>query len=86
MEKSNNSIFVIFILEISKFRNIGRSTFDRSKCWLPPAITEHWTQKELAFTDTSSMWPVLRSNKFFSQQSYCDNLPLVTTSPGLPYS
>ena len=31
------------------------------------------------------MWPVLRSSKFFSQQSHCDNLLLVTTSPGLPY-
>ena len=42
-------------------------------------------QKELEFTDTSSMWPVLRSSKFFPQQSHCDNLPLVTTCPGLPY-
>ena len=32
MEKSNNSTFVICIFEISKFRNIGRSTFGRSKC------------------------------------------------------
>ena len=33
----------------------------------------------------SSTWPVLPSSKFFSQYSHCDNLPLVTTSPGLPY-
>ena len=31
IEKSNNSTFVIFIFEISKFRNIGRSTFIRRK-------------------------------------------------------
>ena len=31
MEKSNNSTFIIVIYEISKFRNIGRSTFGRSK-------------------------------------------------------
>ena len=47
---------------------------------------EHWTQKEFAFTETSSMWPVQLSSKLFSQYSHCDNLPLMTTSPGLPYS
>ena len=31
------------------------------------AIVEHSTRKKLAFTDTSSMWLVLRSSKFFSQ-------------------
>ena len=30
-KKSNNSSFVIVILEFSKFRNIGRSTFGRLK-------------------------------------------------------
>ena len=35
MEKSNNSTFIIFIFEISKFRNIDRSTFGRSKYRLP---------------------------------------------------
>ena len=34
--KSNNSTFIILIFEISKFRNIGRSTFGRSKFWPPP--------------------------------------------------
>ena len=33
----------------------------------------------------TGMWSVLRSSKFFSQYSHCANLPLVTTSPGLPY-
>ena len=33
---SNNSFFVILIFAILKFRNIGRSTFYRSKFWLPP--------------------------------------------------
>ena len=37
MEKSNNSNFVIFIFEISKFRNIGCSKFGRFKYWPPPA-------------------------------------------------
>ena len=32
------------------------------------------------------MWLVLRSSEFFSQWSNRDNLPLVTTSPGLPYA
>ena len=32
---SNNSSFVILIFAILKFRNIGRSTFRRSKIWLP---------------------------------------------------
>ena len=49
------------------------------------AITEHWTQKVLASIDTFSMWPVLHSSKSFFQWSHCDHLPLVTTSPGLPY-
>ena len=40
------------------------------------AITEHWTWKELAFTGTSSMWPVLHS--FL-------NRAILTTSPGPPY-
>ena len=31
IEKLNNSTFVILIFEISKFRNIGRSTFGRFK-------------------------------------------------------
>ena len=33
MEKSNNWTFVIFIFEISKFRNISNSTFGCSKGW-----------------------------------------------------
>ena len=36
MCKSNNSTFVSFIFETSKFRNIGRSTFGLSKFWPPP--------------------------------------------------
>ena len=32
MEKSNNSTFFIFVFEMSKFRNIGSSTFGCSKC------------------------------------------------------
>ena len=36
IEKSNNSTFVISIFEVSNFRNIGRSTFGRSKFWPPP--------------------------------------------------
>ena len=32
---SNNSSFVILIFAILKFRNIGRSTFPRSKFWPP---------------------------------------------------
>ena len=35
IEKLNNSTFVILIFEISKFRNIGHSTFRRSKFWPP---------------------------------------------------
>ena len=38
MKLSNNSSFVILIFEILKFRNIGRSTFRRSKFWPPPII------------------------------------------------
>ena len=33
---SNNSSFVILIFVILKLRNIGRSTFRRSKFWPPP--------------------------------------------------
>ena len=33
---SNNSSFVILSFVIFKFRNIGRSTFLRSKFWAPP--------------------------------------------------
>ena len=33
---SNNSFFVILIFVILKFRNIGRSTFRRSKFSFPP--------------------------------------------------
>ena len=33
---SNNLSFIILIFVILKFRNIGRSTFRRSKCWPPP--------------------------------------------------
>ena len=36
MEKSSDSTFVIFILEISKFRIIGCFTFGRSKYWPTP--------------------------------------------------
>ena len=36
MKLSNNSSFVILVFAILKFRNIGRSTFRRSKFWLPP--------------------------------------------------
>ena len=35
---SNNSSFAILIFVISKFRNIGRSTFEHSKFCTPPAI------------------------------------------------
>ena len=35
IKKSNNSSFVILILEVSNFRNIGHSTFGRSK-FTPP--------------------------------------------------
>ena len=37
--ESNNSFFVISIFKILKFRNIGHSTFVRSKRWLPPALS-----------------------------------------------
>ena len=54
-------------------------------------IPKYWsfyisTFQILTPTPTSNMWPVLRSSKLFSQWSHCDNLPLVTTIPGLPYS
>ena len=35
MKKSNNSNFIILIFEYSNYRNIGRSTFGRSKFWPP---------------------------------------------------
>ena len=41
--------------------------------------------KKMPFIDTSIVRPVLRPSKLFSQYSHCDNLPLVTTSPDLPY-
>ena len=37
MKLSNNSSFVILIFAILKFWNIDRSTFRRSKFWLPPS-------------------------------------------------
>ena len=36
---SNNSSYVILIFVILKFRNIGRSTFRRSKFWPPPEFS-----------------------------------------------
>ena len=36
---SNNSSFVILIFVILKFRNIGRSTFRRSKFRSPPSFS-----------------------------------------------
>ena len=38
MKLSNNSSFVILILEILTFRHIDRSTFSRSKFWPPPNV------------------------------------------------
>ena len=37
---SNNSSFVIVIFAILEFRNIGHSTFSRSKFWPPPLFME----------------------------------------------
>ena len=38
-KKSNNLFFLLF--QILKFRNIGRSRFGPSKCWLPPKKVKH---------------------------------------------
>ena len=42
LKKSNNSTFVILIFEESNFRNIGRSTFGRSKLWSHPLLFMKW--------------------------------------------
>ena len=76
-----------------RFGNWLRKLRDtRSTCHVNPAsVSTLWPsqnteRKNSWHSHTSSMWSVLRSSKFFSQYSHCDNLPLVTITPGLPYS
>ena len=43
----HNSSFVILILEISKFRNIGCSALGHSKCWSPSASDAEYRMAQL---------------------------------------
>ena len=52
-------------IERVEFLSRRRKCKTRSLVKAADAITEHWTGKELAFTDTSNMWPMLRSSKQF---------------------
>ena len=57
-----------------KFYLPGRKCKTRSLVKTADAITEHWTRKELAFADKSSIWPVLLVNSFLYRA-------IVTTCP-----
>ena len=50
-------------IEVWIFFFRGRKCKTRSLVKAADAMTEHWTAKEFVFTDTSNMWPMLRSSK-----------------------
>ena len=58
-KNSAQKYFIFFIPFIWTFKTSG--TWSLVKATDP--IIEHWTGKELAFTDTSNMWLMLRSGK-----------------------
>ena len=77
---SNNSSFVILIFPIFKFRNIGRSTFLRSKFWFPPIahfklVTVHFKM----FSDQALIiLPSSSSKSWLFQSQYDRNAKLLT--------
>ena len=84
MEKSNNLNFVIFIFEISKFRNIGHSTFGRSKFWPPEfrvflllfiSKIDEKASREFQFT---FFLISLSGNKFFSASTGNKNCLIIS--------
>ena len=68
---SNHPSFVILIFAILIFRNIGRSTFRRSKFWPPPKIWIKikiiWKTIKTLILDNNDVKKLLKNQKMFDK-------------------
>ena len=66
---SNNSSFVILIFVISKFQNIRRFTFRRSKFWPPPVWPYLWSSVKMPIIVHDSI------EKYGNHRHFCQFTP-----------